>query len=322
LWTESSQGILFLTASTHALSILKIWRLESSVSIGTRRPQIRQLCLQLTELLRHDILAALPRAGTRFYFFDLDTRYFPWHGCLERFVDCFTADSEMGALLRYLVREVSNKSWLSNQCLDTLAALFPLSSEADHNLQVTISQHLASRSNSAPQPGPEGTTPPEVASPCADTDVRDSSDVTVDAGCALVPITKNSLHQLGLLDPGAGQEIDQRATVHVSDPGQTLGAPVSSPHCTVDMNPVARAGFAAPCTSAQANDTVPESGSGGVGSEPGQTHAGRDASGVDERSPHVAINMRPAAPLASGITSPGEANHEVGGSVEFEQISQ
>jgi hypothetical protein len=136
------------------------------------------------------------------------------------------------------------------------------------------------------RPSSKGTTPPEVASPCADADARHSRDVTVGLGCALVAATENSLHQLGLPDPSAGQEIDQRATVHASDPGQTLGAPVSSrrSHCTVDMNPVARTGFAAPCASAEATVSVPESGSGGVGSEPGQSHAGREASGVDERT--------------------------------------
>jgi hypothetical protein len=148
-WVDSSQGKLFLMASAQALSILKTWKLESPAFIDTRRPEIEQLGLRLTELLRHDLFACLPRTGTPVDVDDLATRYFPWHGCLERFVDYPPADSELGALLRYLVQEVSDKSRLSDLQLDTLAALFPLNSEADHNLQVAISQHLAERNDPA-----------------------------------------------------------------------------------------------------------------------------------------------------------------------------
>jgi hypothetical protein len=322
-WTKSSQGMLFWTVSAHALSILKAWQLESPASVDTRRPEIIRLCLQLTELLRHDIFAQLPPTGMPFDVYELATKDFPWHRCLKGFVAYLPADSEMGALLRYLAR-VSDKFWLSWFELDVLADLFPPNGEVDYKLQVAISQHLTERNDPSSRPISEDTTPPEVASPCADADTQDSSHVTVGLGSASVPTTVNSLHQLGLPDPGAGEEIDQRATVHASDSGQTSGTPVSSPHCTVDMVLPVQAGFPAPCTSVEANVSVPASGSGGVGSEPGQSHAVRKpgASGVDERHPHVVIDMQPAAQHAPRITSPSEATYEVGGSVELEQNSQ
>jgi hypothetical protein len=149
-------------------------------------------------------------------------------------------------------------------------------------------------------------------------------DVTGGLGSALVASTGSSLHQFALPDHSAAQDTDQRTTVHVSDPGHTLGAPVSSPHCTVDIHPVARAGVPAPCTSSEVNVSVPASGSRGAGSEPGQSHAGREpeAYGVNERSPHIAIYIQPADRLAPRITSPGEAGHDVGGIVEFEHNLQ
>jgi hypothetical protein len=58
-WTESSQGILFLTASAHAMNILTTWHLRSAASVDRRCPEIRRLGLQLTELLRYDLLACL-----------------------------------------------------------------------------------------------------------------------------------------------------------------------------------------------------------------------------------------------------------------------
>jgi hypothetical protein len=315
LWARSSQGLLFSTASAHALSILRMWHLESPASVDARRPEITRLCLRLTELLRHDLLSLL-RTGKPFSVSRLASSRFPWHGCLKGFVDCFPTDSEMGALLRYLVRKVSNDSWLSIRRLDTLAALFPPSSEADHNVQVTITQYLASLSNLVLQSCPEGTTTlPEVASPCADAAARNSSNITVGFGCAhaLVATTENSLRQLGLPDPGVGHEIDQRAAVHASDPGQAMGALVSSPHCTVDIDPVIRSRFAAPCNSGGPTVSTAESAYGGVGSELGQSCAGREVPGFDERGPHLAIDMQPAARLASRIEPSSEANHEVGG---------
>jgi hypothetical protein len=288
LWLKSSQGILFLTASAHASAILK----ESPAFVNTRRPEITRLCLRLTELLRHDLLTCLLRAGTTFNVLHLATCRFPWHGCLERFVDYFAADSEMGALLRYLVREASDKWALSNFQLDILGALFPPNSEADRNLQVTISQHLAKASNLAHHPGSEGTTPPEVASPCAETDAQDSSDITVDLGRTLLVTAESSSNQLEQPELSATLGTDQRAAVHASKLGQTpLPTYISSPDGTV---PADEAGFTSLNTSRVLDASFLVN------------HAGREVSRIDERSPHRAIDMLPAAQLGSDVTSSGE----------------
>jgi hypothetical protein len=292
LWIKSSHGILFLTASAHALRILK----ESPASVDTRRPEIRRLCLRLTELLRHDLLTCLLRTGTPFNVLHLATCRFPWHGCLERFVGYFTADSEMGALLRYLVREASEKWALSNFQLDILGALFPPNSEADRNLQLIISQHLAKQSDLAHQPSLAGTTAPEVAFPRAESETQDFSDITVDIGQdigrALLVTAESSSSQLRRLELSAALEPDQRAAMHASDPGKPpLATHVSSPDGTV---PAGEAGFTSPNTSRVLDASALAS------------HAGREATRVDQRSPHRAVDMLPAGQFGLDVTSPGE----------------
>jgi hypothetical protein len=301
LWLKSSQGILFLTASAHASAILK----ESPAFVNTRRPEITRLCLRLTELLRHDLLTCLLRAGTPLNVLHLATCRFPWHGCLERFVDYFAADSEMGALLRYLVREASDKWALSNFQLDSLGALFPPNSEADRNLQVTISQHLAKQSDLSHQPSLEGTTPPEVAFPCAESETHDPSDITVDIGRALLATAESSSSQIRRPELNAALETDQQAAVHASDQGKPpLATHVLSPDGAVSAG---EAEFTSPYTSRVVDASALAS------------CAAREASKIDECSPHRAIDMLPAAQLGLHMTSPGEVVHDEYGDTSYKQ---
>jgi hypothetical protein len=297
-WIRSSQGVLFLMASAHALRILKMWHLESPASVNRWRPEITRLCLRLTRLLRHDLLTSLPWPTPYLGVCGLASLSFPWHGCLERFVDCFGANSEMGAVLRYLARNTSStKWWLSDteRGLMNLADLFPPNSEADHNLQVIISQHLAKKSKSARQPGSEGTKPPVVASPCAETDALDSSDITVDLGRTLLVTAESSSNQLEQPEFSAALGTEQRAAVHASNLERTpLPTHISNPDGTV---PAGEAGFISPNTSRVLDASVPA------------THAGREVSRIDEHSPHRAIDMLPAAQLGPDVTSPGELVH-------------
>jgi hypothetical protein len=219
-WTESSQGILFLMASAHAMKILTTWHLRSAEPVSARHPEIRQLGHQLTELLRHDLLACLQvNTDTSLKVVSgLTTCRFPWHRCLEHFVNCLP--EEMGALLRFLVREASDKEFVAMQQLDIFAALFPPDSEADHKFRIMVSRYLAKRCTSAHLPNPERTssTVEVAASRCADT---------------------LSLAVAGVAEHSSGQGMDRLAVVQAFNPGKTqldtLHVPRPHPHSAIDV---------------------------------------------------------------------------------------
>jgi hypothetical protein len=216
-WIRSSQGMLFLNASAHALAILRTWRMKSAASVKSRRPEIKRLGLRLTQVLRHDLLTSLAENPSSRNFCDLTTCNFPWHDALGLFVDCMPA--EMGALFRYLVRFDFLQHGLLWYRPESLAALFRSNSEADNNLESIILHHRTRRSKSAHQPDSEHTTPSDTAPANETTDAPSSGDVTA-PGPALAATTEGSLHHPGVSDLSTGPVIGRQADVQVSDPGQ------------------------------------------------------------------------------------------------------
>jgi hypothetical protein len=250
-WIRSSQGMLFLNASRHALHILKKWHLRSAASVESRRPEITRLGLRLTKLLRHDLLAALLENHYSLYPSQLATSDWPWYSALERFVDYTPA--EMGALLQYLKRSAASNWYRSHWCLQQLKAfaeLFRSNSEADNKLKSIILHHRSKRSRSAHQPDAERTTPSNIIPENETTDAPNSGDVTVVPGPALAATTEGSIHHPGVSDLSTEPGISRLADVQVSHPGQNhLNPDVASgeasamviddrvSHHTIDMPP-------------------------------------------------------------------------------------
>jgi hypothetical protein len=271
-WMESSPGLLFRAASTHALLILKIWHSQSAASVESRRPEIIRLGFQLAKLLRYD----LPVSPSLDH---LATSNFPGYGALEHCVDDFPA--ETGALLRLTVREAFHKSWVVKLWLDILAALFPPNSKADDHLQATISQHRAKHNQSAHSPGSDCITSPGTASACA-----------VGADQEMVATMANSPHHREVPELSVELEINKPADVRASDPGHNhLAAHVTSPHRTIDIIPAE----AAPDTAAGADATAPTLLSDIVRDQAGENHASQETSviDVDDRNLHLLIDMQP-----------------------------
>jgi hypothetical protein len=300
-WKNSLQGRLFQAASTHALLILRSWRLQSAACVESRRPEIIRLSLTLTKLMSYDLLACLPATATSWDLRCLATLNFPWHGALEHFVDHLPA--EMGALLRLAVREVFYISWLAELWLETLAVLFPPDREADDNLQASISEYLGEWSHSVSSHGSECTSSPGIPSVYEAHDARVTSDATVGLEQGSLARGDSAPHGLETMEPDTNSEINRLADVYASDPGQNhLGAHAPSPHRTIDMIPVSRV-KAEPGTAADA--IAPTSLLGSVGDHAAGDLANQEAPIIDadERDSYHSIDMRPDPPLESPVVT-------------------
>jgi hypothetical protein len=313
LWTAaSSQGVLFLVASAHALRILKTWRFSNSAAfVGTRRSEIKRLGTRLTELLLSGLLASLSETDISLDALGVAILSFPWHGSLECFVDCLPP--EMGALFRFLARVASPKVLLSFPQLDDLAALFPLDHKADEILQAIIVNHRAKRNKSAHQYRPEGTSPQNIPSWSADIDDQNSSDVNIGRESEAAAQSSPRFSELS-----TGPGIDAHAAVHASEMGQAdLSIHVPSPHCSIDMIPTGQGDSVVPDTAAEA--PTPVSRSEGAEYEPGPGYLRSEASDIERCSPYLTIDTQPAGRLEPWVDSSGEVDHDERGSITLEQ---